>query len=222
LHVGPDLLFHQHRRHPAPDTAPRGRTWIACGADVAPFRCGCPEADQPPAAMPADEQAPQEIVRLRVIAGRPRTMSRQWLVRHLPEVSIDYGRDAHRDPLRRRPARPTAPMTRPQIFAPHLPPRTPSIGDLTAVVPGFACVARVAEDPDDAALRPPLGIGPPRRYALGGQALLNGIRTELFLNEPASPSAGLLWLPGPPQATVAECAPSCGGTDSHRAGSHPS
>src|SRR2546425_10547456 len=122
---------------------------------------------------------------LRIITSCPRAIGRQLLLRHLPEVRIEHGRDTYRDPLRRRPACPTAPIARPQTLEPRLHPWPPGIGDLTAVVPGFACIDRVAEDPDDTALCPPPRIGLPRRHALGGQALLNGIGTELFLDEPA-------------------------------------
>jgi hypothetical protein len=59
-----------------------------------------------------------------------------------------------------------------------------SITSLVAIVNRFTPVGRIAQNLNDRALTPALGILPARRRLLFRQPFLNGMGTELFVDEP--------------------------------------
>src|SRR6266446_571867 len=167
----------------AASTCPRHIPRIAECADI-PAALRTPRADHPPPTAPTDQETPQQIRMLRVVALRPLAIADELRLRPFPGLGIDERRHPDRNPFGLRASRTALAVTGVAIFQPAQPIRPPDVPRLRAIIIGFPFVEGVAEDLNHTTLCPLAPFGLPRWNAVGGETLMNGIGTQLLLDTP--------------------------------------
>src|SRR4029450_2635391 len=155
---------------------------IARGTPIAPaLRIPCAHQTTPTA--PADQETTEQIRMLGIIAPRPLTIALQLHLRQFPGLRVDQHRHPDGNPLLLRAPHPRAAVSGALIFQPPLPVGTLRISRPRAVIVPVAFIDRVAQDFNDTALPPPAAVVLARRDPLQGEALVDGVGAELFLQD---------------------------------------
>jgi hypothetical protein len=139
LHMLPDIRLNHRGAEAAAHTRPRHIARVAQGADV-PAALRTPRAHHAPATAPTDQQTPQQIQMLRVVALGPLAIVDELGLRPLPRLGIDERRHPDRNPFGVGTLRAALAIARATIFQPTQPIRPPEIPRLRAIVVGFPFV----------------------------------------------------------------------------------
>src|SRR6266478_8699052 len=127
----PDTRLNHRGTETTAGTRPRHIPRVAERADI-PAALRTPRADHPPATASTDQETPQQIRMLRVVALRPLAILDELRLRPFPGLGIDERRYPDWNPFGLRASHTTLAIAGVTIFQPAQPIRPPDVPRLRA------------------------------------------------------------------------------------------